>query len=80
VALTTLHVMGLPEIVSSTDCIATVPAPLGGFFADLKRIRCLPTPFRSPVFDVNLYWSWGTQDDPANQWLRRLIERTFAQA
>ena len=77
VALTTLHVMAIAEIIAVTDCIATVPAPIGDYFAEVKRVICLPTPFRSPVFDGQMIWSQGNDVDPANTWLRQLVVQCF---
>lgn len=78
VALTTPHFMSLPEIISGTDMLASIPDALAQFFADLKRLTWLDLPFRSPVFDTHLHWSKSVHSDPANRWLRGVLFQAFA--
>jgi DNA-binding transcriptional LysR family regulator len=76
-ALTTPHFMSLPEIISSTDLIATVPDAIADAFADNRRLARLPLPFRSPVFDAHLHWSKSVNNDPAHRWLRGTMFEAF---
>lgn len=77
VALTTPHVMSLPEVISGTDLLVTVPDAIADAFADNKRLARLELPFRSPVFEAHLHWSKSVQDDPANKWLRGVLVQAF---
>lgn len=76
-ALTTPHFMSLPEIISSTGLIATVPDAIADAFADNRRLACLPLPFRSPVFDAHLHWSKSVNNDPAHRWVRGVMFDAF---
>lgn len=77
VALTTPHFMSLPEIIASTDLIATVPDAIADAFADNPRLACLELPFRSPVFEAHLHWSKSVSNDPAHRWLRGVMFEAF---
>lgn len=76
-ALTTPHFMSLPQILSGTDLIATVPDAIADSFADNRRLARLPLPFRSPVFDAHLHWSKSVSNDPAHRWLRGILFEAF---
>ena len=73
VALTTPHFMSLPEILSHTDLLATVPDAIADVFANHPRLVRLPLPFRSPIFDAHLHWSKSVNNDPAHRWVRGLM-------
>jgi DNA-binding transcriptional LysR family regulator len=78
VALTTPHFMSLPEVISGTDMLATIPDALADFFADFKQLARLELPFRSPVFETHLHWSKSVHNDPASRWLRGVLFQAFA--
>jgi DNA-binding transcriptional LysR family regulator len=78
VGLTTPHFMSLPEIISGTDLLASIPDAFADFFADFKRLTRLELPFRSPVFETHLHWSKSVHSDPASRWLRGVLFRAFA--
>ena len=75
--LITPHFMSLPEIISNTDLIATVPDAIAHAFAENSRLVSLPLPFRSPVFDAHLHWSKSVNNDPAHRWLRATMFEAF---
>ena len=76
-ALTTPHFMSLPEILSNTDLIATVPDMIADAFANDRRLARLPLPFRTPIFDAHLHWSMSVNNDPAHRWLRGAMFEAF---
>lgn len=76
-ALTTPHFMSLPEIISHTSLIATVPDAIAETFAENKRLALLPLPLRSPVFDAHLQWSKSVNNDPAHRWVRGVMFEAF---
>jgi DNA-binding transcriptional LysR family regulator len=76
-ALTTPHFMSLPQILSGTDLIATVPDAIADSFAENRKLARLPLPFRSPVFDAHLHWSKSVSNDPAHRWLRGILFEAF---
>lgn len=76
-ALTTPHFMSMPQILCSTDLIATVPDAIAETFAENSRLARLPLPFHSPVFDSHLHWSKSVNNDPAHRWLRGILFEAF---
>lgn len=68
--LHTPHFMSVPEIVASTDLVATVPQALADFITTRRGLTQVPLPFVPPTFQVNIHWHRSVQDDPGNKWLR----------
>lgn len=77
VVLSTPHFMSLPEIVASTDLIATVPAKLAHHFQQFGQLQALAPPLTPPQYSVKQYWHARMHNDPGLQWLRRMIFRLF---
>lgn len=73
------HFMSLLPIVETSDLIATVPRDLAEFFVRHGDVRHVPTPMKSPVIDVHLFWHQRFQKDPAHAWLRKLVHDLFRQ-
>ncbi len=73
VVLTTPHFMSVPEIVASTDLVATVPQALADFITTQRGLSQVPLPFVPPTFQVNIHWHRSVQDDPGNKWLRDML-------
>lgn len=71
------HFMSLLPIIETSDLIATVPKDLANFFVQHGDVRYIPTPMKSPVIDVHLFWHQRFQKDPAHIWLRQVIHRLF---
>jgi DNA-binding transcriptional LysR family regulator len=71
------HFMSLLPIIETSDLIATVPKDLADFFVKHGDVRYIPTPMKSPVIDVHLFWHQRFQKDPAHIWLRQVIHRLF---
>lgn len=78
IVLTTPNVMSMPEIISHTDVIASIPDALAHFFSNYPLLVQLPLPFPSPVFDTHLHWGRSVHDDPANHWLRSVLFEAFS--
>jgi len=72
IAHTTLNFTSLPQIISGTDLIATIPRTLAESFPE-HLLRTLELPFRSPVFDSHLHWGRSLHGDPAHRWLRTVV-------
>jgi len=71
------HFMSLLPIVESSELIATVPRDLAEFFVRHGAVRHVPTPMKSPVIDVHLFWHQRFQKDSAHTWLRGVIHTLF---
>jgi DNA-binding transcriptional LysR family regulator len=73
--LVTEHFIVLPSIVKATDLAAIVPRNIArGFEAGCA---VLEPAFPQRDFTVSLHWSRRFEADPANRWLRGLIEELF---
>ena len=78
VAHTTVNYTSLPQIISHTDLIATIPRALAESFSDIRLVKSLELPFRSPVFDTHLHWGQSLHGDPAHRWLRGVVFEALA--
>jgi DNA-binding transcriptional LysR family regulator len=72
------HFMSLLPIIETSNLIATVPKDLADFFVRHGEVRYVPTPMKSPVIDVHLFWHQRFHKDPAHMWLRQVIHRLFS--
>lgn len=69
--------LSVPQIVSQTDLIATVPERLAEQCAKAFELRVLAHPVNMPAFELKMFWHRRVHTDPANQWLRALIVEFF---
>jgi DNA-binding transcriptional LysR family regulator len=72
------HFMSLLPIIETSNLVATVPKDLAEFFVQHGEVRHVPTPMKSPVIDVHLFWHQRFQKDPAHIWLRQIIHNMFS--
>jgi DNA-binding transcriptional LysR family regulator len=70
--------LSVPQIVSQTDLIATVPEKLAEQCAAALDLQVFPHPVNMPAFELKMFWHRRVHTDPANQWLRALIVEFFA--
>lgn len=80
VACSTAQFGVLPFLLSGTDLLATVPAHLARALSRHAGLRADPLPFASPRFPLSLCWSATVDQDPAQVWLRRLVEDACSHA
>jgi len=66
------HIQSIPRLLSNTPYIVTIPAK---FAAALEHpdVRVLRPPVDLPTLQVMQYWHRAVHEDPAHQWLRRLV-------
>ncbi|MBL0419368.1 LysR family transcriptional regulator [Ramlibacter sp. AW1] len=79
VALRVPHFMVVPNIVQSTDLIATVPGYVIKHTPPRPELKTVQLPFTVPRFEVKQYWHQRNQDDVANRWLREVVAGLFTQ-
>ena len=70
--------LSVPQIVSQTDLIATVPEKLAEQCATAFDLQVFPHPVNMNAFELKMFWHRRVHTDPANQWLRALIVEFFA--
>jgi DNA-binding transcriptional LysR family regulator len=75
--LTTEHFMVLPSIVKATDLAVVMPRNIAKIFAADGGYAIIEPPFPLRDFTVSLHWIKRFEADPANRWLRGLIEKLF---
>jgi len=73
IVLRARHFGALPELVTTSDLLAIVPAM---YAASLHDVKTWNLPF-APYYDVRLVWHASTAKDPAQQWLRSLLQELF---
>lgn len=67
----------LPEVIGTSDLLATVPSRIGRHLAKRASLEIHPLPFPGPVFDVHMYWHTRHDDDAAHTWLRGIFLALF---
>lgn len=82
IALHTPHFLSIPNIVSRSDLIATVPHRLALHFARPapRQFAVAMPPFDAAGFDVKQHWHRKFHHDARNQWLRRQVAELLSDA
>jgi DNA-binding transcriptional LysR family regulator len=62
-------------LVASTDMVTVLPERLALSMRD--EFDILPLPFESPRFNIVMSWHPRLHQDPAQQWLRQMVSRSF---
>lgn len=74
VALTTPHLLVLPEIISSSDLVSAVPSRLVESFAYRGTLEIFEIPVKTEPWMISMLWSKLTDQDQANIWLRQMLK------
>ena len=72
------YLLALPEVVRSTDLVATVPRRLLSAPIDLQDVVTLEAPPELPEIVESLWWHPRFDADPAQQWLRARVHEAIA--
>ena len=72
------YLLALPEVVRSTDLVATVPRRLLSAPIDLHDVVTLEAPPELPEIVESLWWHPRFDADPAQQWLRERVHEAIA--
>ena len=78
VRLTVPHFVAVGHILQHTDMVATVPERLAQALTEPFGLAFSAHPAKVPEISINLFWHARVHKDPANQWLRDLVFKTFA--
>jgi DNA-binding transcriptional LysR family regulator len=73
------HFFEACRLVSQTELLLTMPERYAQLLNTHFGNRLYPFPARVPFLDVHLYWHESAENDAANRWLRKEIEKAFAQ-
>ncbi|MCD2165344.1 LysR family transcriptional regulator [Comamonas koreensis] len=79
IRLTAAHFMAVPSVVAQTDLAVIMPAEIAATFVRQGGYVAVEADLPDKDFDICLHWSWRFSQEPANQWLRALVQELFAQ-
>jgi DNA-binding transcriptional LysR family regulator len=71
------HFMSLLPVIEGSDLVATVPRDLADVCLRHARVRIVETPIKSPVIAVHQFCHRRFHKDPANVWLRQVVQSLF---
>ena len=72
------HFTVVPAIIRNSDLLVTVPSSVIDAMPVLRRVKALPLPFETPLFEVKQFWHQRYHHDPANRWLRGVIAQMWS--
>ncbi len=67
----------LPKCVARGGLLAMMPRQIAHRVAAEFNLRIWPVPFSIPKLCFSLYWSEVQHEDPAHQWFRRLVGKSW---
>lgn len=70
-------VLGVPDLLSSTDLVATLPAHIATLLARDSRLSLIQCPVEVSRFSVCMYWSHRHDNDEGHRWFRELVAERF---
>jgi DNA-binding transcriptional LysR family regulator len=63
----------LPDLVSSSDCCAILPARFAAALCDRGGLKMVPLPLDAPAIVLHLVWHERAEHDAGSKWLRELL-------
>ncbi|MDR0260138.1 MAG: LysR family transcriptional regulator, partial [Comamonas sp.] len=79
IRLTAAHFMAVPSVVAQTNLAVIMPAEIAASFVSQGGYVAVEADLPDKDFDICLHWSWRFNQEPANQWLRALVQELFEQ-
>jgi DNA-binding transcriptional LysR family regulator len=79
IVLRARHFGALPDLALNTDLLAIVPTMYAENLRKRNPLRVWRLP-NAPFYEVRLVWHASTERDPAQQWMRALLQQLFARA
>lgn len=80
VVLSIPHFLAIPLIIAESDLIVTVPYAVARSFARMADLKMLRLPVQVRRADVRQHWHARFHNEPANQWIRRVIASLFVES
>jgi DNA-binding transcriptional LysR family regulator len=77
IVLSIPHFLAIPLLLAESDLIVTVPYAIGVSFARMANLKMLRPPIHVAPAEVKQHWHVRFHHDPANRWLRGLVEELF---
>jgi DNA-binding transcriptional LysR family regulator len=66
------HFMSVPQLIATSDMIATVPFSLGAWYAD-AGLKLLPPPVSIPLIELKQHWHRRMDNEPTVRWLQSIV-------
>lgn len=67
------HFLAVPEIITNTDSVVTIPAGLAARLSKIYPLRVLSPPLTLNSFDVSVYWHVRFNNDPGLRWMKETL-------
>jgi DNA-binding transcriptional LysR family regulator len=77
ISLRVPHFSVLPEVISTTDLLVTLPSRVASMFASRSPTRVVELPFSVPSIEVSLQWNDHASDILAQRWFCELLKHTL---
>jgi DNA-binding transcriptional LysR family regulator len=77
IALQLPHFTLLPQLISETDLVITLPSRVAKMFLSYGNLRMLEIPVAIPYFEVKMYWHAQHAEKAAHCWLRNMLSETL---
>lgn len=78
VSLRVPHFSVLPEVISSTNLLVTLPSRVATMFASRSATRIVELPFNVPTIEVSLHWNEHDSDILAHRWFCGLLREALS--
>lgn len=78
VSLRVPHFSVLPEIISSSDLLVTLPQRVAEVYAERNGLKTLALPFMVPEFEVSLHWHEHSGDSSAQLWFCQFLREMIS--
>jgi DNA-binding transcriptional LysR family regulator len=78
VSLRVPHFSVLPEIISSSDLLVTLPERVANVYAERNGLKTMELPFTVPKFEVSLHWHEHSGDNTAQLWFCEFLKETIS--
>lgn len=64
-------------LLDNPECLAVLPEYAASVMAKTSGLLCEPLPFKGPHRQLDMVWLTAHDRDPAERWLRGLVQRTM---
>lgn len=78
VSLRVPHFSVLPEIISTSDLLVTLPERVASVYAERNGLKTMTLPFNVPEFEVSLHWHEHSGDSSAQLWFCEFLKETIS--
>lgn len=72
------HLVVMPQIVATTDLVATIPARLAHFYGKTMDLQVIPNPVYQDSVIVYQMWHKQFEKDEGHRWFRELTKKVVA--